>query len=185
MPRNTKKALADSLKALLRTRPLSKVTIADITEGCGINRMTFYYHFRDIYDLVEWICREECSAALGGPLDRETWQDGFCDLCRYVLENRSFFVNVCNSIGREQAENYLYRVTYSILRSAVDELAGDMLIGEEEKKFIADFYKFAFVGVELDWLRSGLRESPEELAGKLSRLLNGQFDLALKNLSRE
>lgn len=185
MPRNTKKALADSLKALLRTRPLSKVTIADITEGCGLNRMTFYYHFRDIYDLVEWICREECSAALGGPLDRETWQDGFCDLCRYVLENRSFFVNVCNSIGREQAENYLYRVTYSILRSAVDELAGDMLIGEEEKKFIADFYKFAFVGVELDWLRSGLRESPEELAGKLNRLLNGQFDLALKNLSRE
>ena len=185
MPRNTKKALADSLKALLRTRPLSKVTIADITEGCGINRMTFYYHFRDIYDLVKWICREECSAALGGPLDRETWQDGFCDLCRYVLENRSFFVNVCNSIGREQAENYLYRVTYSILRSAVDELAGDMLIGEEEKKFIADFYKFAFVGVELDWLRSGLRESPEELAGRLSRLLNGQFDLALKNLSRE
>ena len=185
MPRNTKKALADSLKALLRTRPLSKVTLADITEGCGINRMTFYYHFRDISDLVEWICREECSAALGGPLDRETWQEGFCDLCRYVLENRSFFVNVCNSIGREQAENYLYRVTYSILRSAVDELAGDMLIGEEEKKFIADFYKFAFVGVELDWLRSGLRESPEELAGKLNRLLNGQFDLALKNLSRE
>lgn len=185
MPRNTKKALADSLKDLLRTRPLSKVTIADITEGCGINRMTFYYHFRDIYDLVEWICREECSAALGGPLDRETWQEGFCRLCRYVLENRSFFVNVCNSIGREQAENYLYRVTYSILRSAVDELAGDMPIGEEEKKFIADFYKFAFVGVELEWLRSGLRESPEELAGKLNRLLNGQFDLALKNLSRE
>ena len=185
MPQNTKKALADSLKALLRTRPLSKVTIADITEGCGINRMTFYYHFRDIYDLVEWICREECSAALGGPLDRETWQEGFCRLCRHVLEERSFFVNVCNSIGREQAENYLYRVTYSILRSAVDELAGDMPIGEEEKKFIADFYKFAFVGVELDWLRSGLREPPEELAGRLSRLLNGHLELALRNLSRE
>lgn len=185
MPRNTKKALADSLKALLRTRPLSKVTIADITEGCGINRMTFYYHFRDIYDLVEWICREECSAALGGPLDRETWQEGYCRLCRHVLEERSFFTAVYHSVSREELENYLYRATYSILRSAVDELAGDMPIGEEEKKFIADFYKFAFVGVELDWLRSGLRESPEELAGKLNRLLNGQFDLALKNLSRD
>ena len=185
MPRNTKKALADSLKALLRTRPLSKVTIADITEGCGINRMTFYYHFRDIYDLVEWICREECSAALGGPLDRETWQEGFCRLCRHVLEERSFFTAVYHSVSREELENYLYRATYSILRSAVDELAGDLPIGEEEKKFIADFYKFAFVGVELDWLRSGLRESPEELAGKLNRLLNGQFDLALKNLSRD
>lgn len=185
MPRNTKKALADSLKALLRTRPLSKITVADITDGCGINRMTFYYHFRDVYDLIEWIFVQEGSMAFKGRTGHETWQDGFCDLCRYVLENRSFFVNVCNSIGREQAENYLYRVTYSILRSAVDELAGDMPIGEEEKKFIADFYKFALVGLELEWLRSGMREPPEELAGRLSRLLNGQFDLALKNLSRD
>ncbi len=76
-------------------------------------------------------------------------------------------------------------MTYSILRSAVDELAGDMPIGEEEKKFIADFYKFAFVGVELEWLRSGMREPPEELAGRLSRLLNGHLELALRNLSRE
>lgn len=133
MPRNTKKALADSLKDLLRTRPLSKITVADITDGCGINRMTFYYHFRDVYDLIEWIFVQEGSMAFKGRTGHETWQDGFCDLCRYVLENRSFFVNVCNSIGREQAENYLYRVTYSILRSAVDELAGDMPIGEEEK----------------------------------------------------
>lgn len=139
MPRNTKKALADSLKALLRTRPLSKVTIADITEGCGINRMTFYYHFRDIYDLVEWICREECSAALGGPLDRETWQEGFCRLCRHVLEERSFFTAVYHSVSLEELENYLYRATYSILRSAVDELAGDMPIGEEEKSSLRTF----------------------------------------------
>lgn len=133
MPRNTKKALADSLKDLLRTRPLSKVTIADITEGCGINRMTFYYHFRDIYDLVEWICREECSAALGGPLDRETWQEGFCRLCRHVLEERSFFTAVYHSVSREELENYLYRATYSILRRALDEFAGDSPVGEEEK----------------------------------------------------
>ena len=180
MPRNTKKALADSLKDLLRTRPLSKVTIADITEGCGINRMTFYYHFRDIYDLVEWICREECSAALGGPLDRETWQEGFCRLCRHVLEERSFFTAVYPSVSREELENNLY-----ILRRALDEFAGDSTVGEEEKRFIADFYKFALVGLELEWFRSGMREPPEELAGRLSRLLNGQFDLALKNLSRD
>lgn len=185
MPRNTKKALADSLKDLLRTRPLSKVTIADITEGCGINRMTFYYHFRDIYDLVEWICREECSAALGGPLDRETWQEGFCRLCRHVLEERSFFTAVYHSIGREQAENYLYRVTYSILRSAVDELAGDMPIGEEEKKFIADFYKFAFVGVDSNGSAPGCASRRRSSPGRLSRLLNGHLELALRNLSRE
>lgn len=55
----TKKALEQSLKNLLLKKPLTKITINDITEDCGINRMTFYYHFKDIYDLVEWSCLED------------------------------------------------------------------------------------------------------------------------------
>ena len=121
MPLNTKRALAESLKSLLRARPLSKITIADITDGCGISRMTFYYHFRDIYDLIDWICREEGSRAIAGRTDRETWQEGFCGLCRYVLENRSFFASVYHSISREQIENYLYSVIYDLLYRVVEE----------------------------------------------------------------
>ena len=57
----TKRALEQSLKNLLLKKPLTKITINDITEDCGINRMTFYYHFKDIYDLVEWSCLEAVS----------------------------------------------------------------------------------------------------------------------------
>ena len=53
MSQITKRALEASLKNLLLQKPLNKITINDITEDCGINRMTFYYHFKDIYDLVE------------------------------------------------------------------------------------------------------------------------------------
>ena len=59
MSQITKRALEQSLKHLLLKKPLTKITINDITEDCGINRMTFYYHFKDIYDLVEWSCLEE------------------------------------------------------------------------------------------------------------------------------
>ena len=50
----TKRALEQSLKNLLNVKPLSKITISDIANDCGINRMTFYYHFRDIYDLISF-----------------------------------------------------------------------------------------------------------------------------------
>ena len=53
---NTKQAIAESLKHLLLKKPITKITINDITEDCHISRMTFYYHFNDIYDLVEWVC---------------------------------------------------------------------------------------------------------------------------------
>ena len=58
MSQATKRALAASLKGLLARKPLSKITISDITEDCGISRMTFYYHFQDVYDLIDWICQE-------------------------------------------------------------------------------------------------------------------------------
>ena len=61
---NTKQAIAESLKHHLLRKPITKITINDITEDCGISRMTFYYHFNDIYDLVEWVCTEEARAAL-------------------------------------------------------------------------------------------------------------------------
>ena len=57
----TKTALEASLKKLLLKKPLDKITIRDLTEDCGISRMTFYYHFKDIYDLVEWICYEDAA----------------------------------------------------------------------------------------------------------------------------
>ena len=56
MSQTTKRALGASLKKLLLQKPLNKITISDIAEECGISRMTFYYHFKDIYDLVEWTC---------------------------------------------------------------------------------------------------------------------------------
>ena len=57
----TKKALMESLKKLMLQKPLNKITINDLTADCGISRMAFYYHFRDIYDLVEWACLEEST----------------------------------------------------------------------------------------------------------------------------
>ena len=67
MPNNsTKLALEASLKNLLLKKPVDKITITDLTNDCGITRMAFYYHFKDIYDLVEWSCYEDASRALQG-----------------------------------------------------------------------------------------------------------------------
>ena len=77
MSQVTKRALEQSLKNLLLKKPLSKITISDLTEDCGMNRMTFYYHFKDIYDLVEWACLTDAKRALDEKKTYDTWQQGF------------------------------------------------------------------------------------------------------------
>ena len=84
MSQITKRALEASLKKLLLKKPLNKITINDITEDCGVNRMTFYYHFKDIYDLVDWILVEDATEALEGHQDFETWSDAFRDMLEKV-----------------------------------------------------------------------------------------------------
>ncbi len=87
----TKLAIAQSSKNLLQQKPLNKITISEIAEGCGINRMTFYYHFKDIYDLVEWICQEDVRAILQKNSGYTTWQQGLLQIFAAVQENRILF----------------------------------------------------------------------------------------------
>ncbi|MCI7812710.1 MAG: TetR/AcrR family transcriptional regulator [Lachnospiraceae bacterium] len=181
MSQTTKRALEASLKNLLLRKPLDKITINDITEDCGISRMTFYYHFKDIYDLVEWSCVEDASKALQGQKTYDTWQQGFLQIFDAVLANKPFIMNVYHSVSREQVELYLYRLTYDLLIGVVEEKAVGMSVREEDKKFIADFYKFAFVGLMLDWIRNGMKEDPKRIVDRLSILIQGDISRALEN----
>ena len=181
MANKTKQALADSLKRLVQTKPLNKITITDITEDCAISRMTFYYHFRDIYDLIEWICREEGGRAIGTCRGYDTWEEGFQSVCRSILKNRKFVEAVYRSVQHEQIEEYLYRVLYELIFTVVKEQTEHEDIPEEERARITEFFTMAFLGTALMWVRKGFRETPEELTRGLSMIINGQIALAIRN----
>ena len=61
MPKNTKQQFSEALDRLLERKSLDRITVSDITDECGLNRQTFYYHFHDIYELIEW--QIDCQAA--------------------------------------------------------------------------------------------------------------------------
>ena len=175
----TKRALEQSLKNLLSKKPITKITINDIAEDCGINRMTFYYHFKDIYDLVEWSCVEDARKALEGKKTYDTWQQGFLQIFEAVLANKIFIQNVYHSVSREQVEIYLYKLTYDLLIGVVEEKAENMNVREEDKQFIANFYKYAFVGLMLDWIKDGMKEDPQLIIDRLGLLIHGNVTHAL------
>mgnify|MGYP000831033955 FL=1 len=104
MSQITKRALASALKELLEHKPLNKITIADITEQCGVNRQTFYYHFQDIYALLEWIYTTDAQRLLEGKRDGDTWQQGFLQVLEYIRDNRALVRNTYHSVSRELLE---------------------------------------------------------------------------------
>lgn len=182
----TKRALEQSLKNLLLKKPLNKITITDITEDCGINRMTFYYHFQDIYDLVEWACYEDAKKALENKKTHDTWQQGLTQLLYAVRDNKPFIINVYNCVDKGQVEKYLKPLTDDLLLGVVEEESINVNVREEDKKFIAQVYSYCFVGIMLDWIKDDMKEKPEDLVERLALVLDGDIGSALVrfNLSK-
>lgn len=135
MPNTTKQALEESLKHMLLKKPLDKITIRDITEDCGISRMAFYYHFKDIYDLVEWACQEDARRILDGKRTYTTWQEGFRRILDGLIDNRPFILNVYRSVRREQVETFLFQVTHGLLMGVVEELDPGERCGRRTRPF--------------------------------------------------
>ena len=184
MPNNsTKLALEASLKNLLLKKPVDKITITDLTNDCGITRMAFYYHFKDIYDLVEWSCYEDASKALHGKKTYETWQEGLMQIFEAVMENKPFIMNVYHALSREQIENYLFRLTRDLIMNVIKECSKGMNITVSEQSFIADFYKYSFVGVMLDWIKKGMKENYHEIVNDICITMSGNIKNSLQNFA--
>lgn len=179
MSQMTKKALAASMKKLMLEKPFTKITVSDIAEDCGINRMTFYYHFKDIYDLVEWSCMEDASKALKGKKTYETWQEGFLNIFNGVIENKPFIVNVYRCVSREQIERYLYQLIHNLVIDVVEDKAVNMTVSEKDKQFIANFYEYAFVGIMLEWIADDMKEDPKYIVDRVGILVHGEITRAL------
>lgn len=180
MSQVTKRALEQSLKNLLLKKPLTKITINDIAEDCGINRMTFYYHFKDIYDLVEWSCLEDARKAIEEKKTYETWQQGFLQIFEAVRENKPFIMNVYRCVHREQVETYLKPLVDNLLMGVIEEEAKGIPVRQEDKEFIAQIYAYIFIGLMLDWIKDDMRQDPEEIVGRLAKLIRGSVREALE-----
>ena len=185
MSQVTKRALEQSLKNLLLKKPLTKITINDIADDCGINRMTFYYHFKDIYDLVEWSCLEDAKRALDENKTYETWQQGFLQIFEAVQDNKPFILNVYHSVSQKKIESYLYKLTYDLLADVVEEECRDAAVSGEDKALIAEFYKYGFVGMMLHWIDGGMKADYRELVQRLSTMLRGSILNAARNFEQK
>lgn len=183
MSQTTKRALEASLKKLLLQKPLNKITINDITEDCGVNRMTFYYHFKDIYDLVDWIMTEDAVKVMEGRRNFDTWTEAFLDILEQVRANKVLVLNVYRSVGREQVEQYLYKLLDPMLREFVDRECQDITVQDAERQFVVDFYKYALVGMVLEWIRRDMKVDPAVMTSRLSAMIHGDLRRALCRLA--
>lgn len=182
MSSTTKRALAASLKKLLNRATLENITIKDIVEDCGVNRQTFYYHFHDIYDLMEWIFLDEAESMLEDKGVYENWHEGIQRVFAYLQDNKALVLNAYHSMNRDYLENYLKRMIRPMFERIVAQQAQGMRVSKADQDFVADLYVFGFAGIILDWVGHSMRESHPDFIEKIFTCLDGSMKSMLARL---
>lgn len=162
----TKRALAQAIKELMNEKPLVKISIADIVDRYQMNRQSFYYHFRDKYDLVNWIFYTELITELQNSSNKDEYEE-LKNICRYLYDNRAFYINALKFTGQNSFYEYFGEVIYQLLKAAFNESFGS----SDQSDFNAMFYADALRACIFRWLTSGAKMPPDEFVGKIRSAL--------------
>lgn len=181
----TKKALAASLKKIMRKKPLGKITVREIIEDCGVNRKTFYYHFRDIYDLVKWIFEEEAIEIVRQYDLILDYQDAIEFVMNYVEENKLLCNCAFDAIGRDELKRFFQNDFLSIVTNIVEQLSEGKNIPDDYKKFLINFYTEAIASLIVNWIHNKETCDKQKMVQYVSLTLYGTLEQVLKKAQDE
>lgn len=180
---DTKRLLADSLKKLMLAKPLGKISIHEITKDCGLNRQTFYYHFHDIYDLLEWLFTKEAEEVLKCKDRPLTVREGILRILDYIRRNEAFCLCTLHSIGHSHLRKFFYDAVNHVNLLVVEECGADLDVPEQYMDLIAHYYTISFSALIEDWLRNGLKEEPEVIVRLCEATTPGTVRKTLESFS--
>ena len=173
----TKNALAVSMKKLMEKKPFSKISVGDICEDCGMNRKSFYYHFRDKYDLVNWIFYVDFIERMDWSSCPNVW-DMLEALCSHFYGERLFYQNALQVEGQNSFREYFC----GMLRPVLMLLTQNLVEEGRKKDFYIAFLCEGVLGELVYWLREGSKITPEEFVEDLHDISLG---LARKIIAEE
>jgi AcrR family transcriptional regulator len=171
---NTKLQFALSIKQLMATKSLDKITVSSICDGCGLTRQTFYRNFKDKYDLVNWYFRMLCDKSfllMGVSL---TLKEALLEKFTFIENEKIFFSQAFRSNDYNNIQNYDYEMIYQFYENAIIKQIRKSL--ESDIKFLLQMYCKGSIDMTAKWV-TGYLELPKE---KMVELLIESLPEALK-----
>lgn len=174
----TKRALSAALKQLMEEKPFEKISIADICELCNMNRKSFYYHFKDKYDLINWIYDTEFIAVARKMELTNSW-DILQVFCRYFYNNRAFYRKTLALDGQNSFSEYFREIVSAVIEKRYVVEFRD----KKELDFIVDFYADAILCAMKRWLSQKDCMTVEEFTALLRVSILGTANRAIAEWS--
>lgn len=180
-----KEQIAASLKGLMETKPLTKISIREITDACHINRGTFYYHFQDIYAVVKWILEKEAYSYIDAYATLLTYEDAVRFVLNYARSNRYVVKCALDTFAMEELKQFFHKDIRRTIKNTIEEIASDSRVSNKYLDFLTDFYAYALLNLLIEWIKNGMKEDDDTIVRQIRTVVSGTIEQALKNAEEE
>ena len=176
----TKQAIKSSFMKLLNQQPLSKISVRDIVEDCGINRNSFYYHFQDIPSLIEVIIKEDADRITEQHPTVNSLRECINIMFRYALENKKAVLHIYNSANRDIYEKSMMKLCEYVVTKYLETVFGKDPESEKARASAIIFFKCELFGLSFEWIEKGVKEDAIEEINSLADLCRDFSDEIMK-----
>lgn len=179
---NTKKMFAASLKKLLGSKSLSKVTVSEIVTDCKVNRKTFYYHFENIYVLLSWMLKQEAIEVIKHMDLVTNYDEAIYFVMDYIDENEVILKNIYHSMGKDELSQFFHHDLIEVSASIIEKAAQKNGINapQDFKDLLSRFYTGAIASLILEWIDNGSISDREKSMKYTSLIFNNSITNILK-----
>ena len=179
MAKQTQNFIMSTFMQLLENESLDKITVRDIVEECEINRNTFYYHYSDIYDLLDDVFRVEAEKFLEQDVDdNTTFGEEYARAAQFVLKYRKAILHIYDSKKRDVLGNYLETLAFSFINRFVKKESEGYGLSDDDVNYITGFYTHAIVGNTIEWIKRKLPSGQERFIERTA----GTFNVTVKDM---
>ena len=173
---NMKSMIADAFMHLSKTKDVDKITVTDLVKACHISRQTFYYHFQDILEVLEWSVQQAFQEILAHSMDTEGPEDTLRSFIESSSEADALLKKLLHSQRREQIETILVNAVRSYLQEVLNRQDSKPDLPLADAKIMLDFCTYGIVGLLLE--NCGKKSlDKEKMAHQMQRLIFDRIDM--------
>ena len=180
MANYTEKAIFRAFEELLEEKPFDKITVSAIVSKSEVSANTFYYHFQDIYDLLDkWLDRKKNQVFAMTQLTG-SWTDRLKVLLHAMQENPKLVYHVSDSITRERLERYVFTSIENQFYDLIGEKTAAMEITDETRKMMTSFFCCSLLGYVMKFLWVNMNVDIDASVDDLSIIFSGALEAMLR-----